>query len=68
MKMKRLSLMNSSLTPEQREKSTLETEDLDMKGVVSRNKVVDQTIFDVMLILLNRIYWTFLMSRNRTNR
>ena len=43
-------LTSSSLTPEQRDKSTLETEDLDLDGVISRNKVVDQTVFDVMLI------------------
>jgi len=43
-------LTSSSLTPEQREKSTIEREDLDLNGVVGRDKVVDQTIFDVMLI------------------
>lgn len=38
------------MTPEQRSKFSLSPEDIDIKGYVSRLKVTDQNIFDVLFI------------------
>jgi len=44
------SMIFDLLTEEQREKFTLIKEDEDLRGVIQRNRIQDQTVFDSMLI------------------
>jgi hypothetical protein len=44
-------MISELLTPEQRSRSSIVSEDVDVNGVVQRHRVENQTIFDEMLLL-----------------